>query len=60
MHSVTLIPLPSRERVRVKGQKKYSPGIEEELKRRKGVGVRKNLVRNWSFNLKNLKKEEEK
>ncbi len=38
----------------------YSSGIEEELKRRKGVGVRKNLVRNWSFNLKNLKKEEEK
>jgi hypothetical protein len=37
MHSVTLIPLPSRERVRVKGQKKYSSGNEEELKRGKGV-----------------------
>jgi len=32
-----LIPLPSRERVRVKGQKKYSSGIEEEVKRRKEV-----------------------
>jgi hypothetical protein len=44
----------------VRGQKKYSSGIEEELKRRKEAGVSQNLARNWSFNLKNLKKEEEK